>query len=73
MFEMSRETKSMGAVVVGQGGTQRIVLWDTLFTGMERRELLTVVAHEIGHYVLGHGKYRLIVHARMVKKLRANA
>jgi Zn-dependent protease with chaperone function len=61
--EMSRETKSMGAVVVGQGASRRIVLWDTLITGMEERELLTVVAHEIGHYVLGHGKYRLMVHA----------
>lgn len=61
--EMSRETKSMGAMVVGQGGTRRIVLWDTLITGMEPRELLTVVAHEIGHYALGHGKYRLMVHA----------
>ena len=64
--EMSRETKSMGAVAVGQGGTRRIVLWDTLITGMERREVLTVVAHEIGHYVLGHGKYRLMVHALLL-------
>jgi STE24 endopeptidase len=52
--DMSRDTKTMNANVVGLLGTKRIVLWDTLVAGMDRRELLTIAAHEMGHYVLGH-------------------
>jgi Zn-dependent protease with chaperone function len=29
-------------------------LWDTLLAKLERREVLSVVAHEAGHYALGH-------------------
>jgi STE24 endopeptidase len=54
--EMSRETKSMGASVVGSAGTKRVILWDTTIAGMERRELMYVVGHEMGHFVLGHGR-----------------
>ena len=34
--------------------TKRIVLWDTIITRMDERELLFVMGHEMGHYVLGH-------------------
>jgi STE24 endopeptidase len=40
--------------VSGLGGTERIVLWDTLLERLDEREVLAVTAHELGHYVLGH-------------------
>jgi len=58
---MSRETKSMDAKVVGFLGTERIVVWDTAVAGLEKAELMTVLAHEMGHYVLGHVRNTLFV------------
>jgi Zn-dependent protease with chaperone function len=57
IFEMDKsvDTRALNAYVDGFLGTQRIVLWDTLLARMERREVLFVVGHEMGHYVLGHG------------------
>jgi len=52
--EKSADTKSMNAYVTGFMGSKRIVLWDTLIAKLDRRELLTVMGHEIGHYVLRH-------------------
>jgi STE24 endopeptidase len=51
---MSEETKAMNAYVAGLGGTKRIVLWDTLLARLKEEEILFVMAHEMGHYVLGH-------------------
>ena len=58
---MSRDTKSMDAKVVGFLGTERIVVWDTTVAGLEKAELMTVLAHEMGHYVLGHVRNTLFV------------
>lgn len=52
--EKSVDTKAMNAYVTGVFGTKRIVLWDTLLAKMEPREVLAVMGHEMGHYVLGH-------------------
>ena len=52
--EKSADTKALNAYVTGFMGTKRIVLWDTLIAKLDRRELLTVTGHEIGHYVLRH-------------------
>ena len=57
---MSRDTKSMDAKVVGFGGTERIVVWDTTIAGLEKRELMTVLGHEMGHYALGHPRNTLL-------------
>lgn len=56
VFEVdkSKDTESMNAYVTGFGDTQRIVLWDTIIEKLDRSELLFVMAHEMGHYVLGH-------------------
>jgi Zn-dependent protease with chaperone function len=40
--------------VTGLFQTKRIVLWDTLLARLEEKEVLAVMAHEMGHYVLGH-------------------
>lgn len=56
VFEVDKsvDTEAVNAYVTGLGGTKRIVLWDTLLAKLERRQVLFVMAHEMGHYVLGH-------------------
>ncbi len=50
----SEDTKALNAYVTGFGTTKRIVLWDTIIARLDRDELLFVMGHEMGHYVLGH-------------------
>jgi Zn-dependent protease with chaperone function len=50
----SKQTKTMNAYVNGIGPTARIVMWDTLLAKMTDDEVLAVMGHEMGHYVLKH-------------------
>jgi Zn-dependent protease with chaperone function len=50
----SEDTKTVNAYVTGFGATKRIVLWDTILAKLDEDELLFVMGHEMGHYVLGH-------------------
>jgi STE24 endopeptidase len=50
----SVDTKKVNAYVTGFGGTKRIVLWDTILARLTPREILFVVGHEMGHFVLHH-------------------
>ena len=50
----SEDTKVLNAYVTGFGNTKRIVLWDTTIARLDQQELLFVMGHEMGHYVLGH-------------------
>jgi Zn-dependent protease with chaperone function len=52
--DKSAETKTLNAYVVGFGKTNRIVLWDTTIARMSTNEILFVMGHEMGHYVLHH-------------------
>ncbi|MCF7972830.1 MAG: M48 family metallopeptidase [Phycisphaerae bacterium] len=52
--DMSRDTKALNASVRGIGKTKRIVFWDTLTSRLDHDEVLVVMAHEMGHYVLHH-------------------
>jgi STE24 endopeptidase len=63
VFEVdkSRDTSKINAYVTGIGGSKRIVLWDTLVARLDDREVLFVMAHEIGHYVLGHVPRRILI------------
>ena len=56
VFEVNKsvDTKKVNAYVTGFGDTKRIVLWDNTIAKMNEKELLFVMAHEMGHYVLGH-------------------
>jgi Zn-dependent protease with chaperone function len=56
VFEVdkSADTNTVNAYVTGFGGSKRIVLWDTTIAKLEPDELLFVMGHEMGHYVLGH-------------------
>jgi Zn-dependent protease with chaperone function len=52
--DKSVDTKAVNAYVTGFGQTKRIVLWDTILARLAKPELLFVMGHEMGHYVLGH-------------------
>jgi Zn-dependent protease with chaperone function len=56
VFEVNKsvDTKTLNAYVAGLFTTKRIVLWDTIIRRMTPSELLFVMGHEMGHYVLGH-------------------
>ncbi len=56
VFEVnkSEDTEAMNAYVGGLLETKRIVMWDTLLNKLGREEVLAVMGHEMGHYVLGH-------------------
>jgi STE24 endopeptidase len=52
--DMSKKTNAMNAYVNGIGSNLRIVLWDTTLHKLNDREVLFVMAHEMGHYVKHH-------------------
>ncbi len=52
--DKSRDTTTVNAYVTGLWGTKRIVLWDTIIRKLDEDELLVVMGHEMGHYVLNH-------------------
>jgi STE24 endopeptidase len=56
VFEVakSEDTKALNAYVNGFGATKRIVLWDTILKALDRQQLMVVMGHEMGHYVLNH-------------------
>lgn len=56
IFEVdaSKQSKKYNAYVTGLFGTKRIVLYDTILKDMEHEEILFVMSHEIGHYVMHH-------------------
>lgn len=47
--DASRRTTKLNAYVSGLGATRRVVLFDTLVERASEPEILTVVAHELGH------------------------
>lgn len=56
VFEVdkSQDTKMLNAYVIGFAKTKRIVLWDTIVQKMSPDQVLFVMGHEMGHYVLHH-------------------
>ncbi|HKW44358.1 MAG TPA: M48 family metallopeptidase [Candidatus Eremiobacteraceae bacterium] len=53
-YDMSRQTNEGNAYVAGIGPVERIAIGDTLLRDLKPDEVLYVVAHEMGHYELGH-------------------
>lgn len=53
--EVREFTNAPNAYAFGLGDTRRVVLWDTLVDGgFSRREIRSVIAHELGHHGHGH-------------------
>ncbi len=49
-----KQSTEINAYVSGLGPSARIVIWDTTLQKLPDDQTLSVVAHEIGHYVLKH-------------------
>ena len=58
--DASRRSKHSNAYFTGIGRVKRIVLFDTLLEQMSDDEILAVLAHEAGHWKLGHIWKRLL-------------
>ena len=56
VYEVNKsvDTNELNAYATGIGNTKRIVLWDTIIKQFTPDELLMVMGHEMGHYVLNH-------------------
>ncbi len=54
LMDASAKTNAINAYVTGLGASKRIVIWDTSIRKTRPEELLFIVGHEMGHYVLGH-------------------
>jgi len=56
VFEVAKsvDTRTVNAYVTGFLASKRIVLWDTLLARLDEPEVLFVMGHEMGHYVLHH-------------------
>lgn len=50
----SKQTTKLNAYVTGLGPTTRIVIWDNTLNKLPADQVEAIVAHESGHYVLGH-------------------
>ncbi len=54
LMRASEKSNRMNAYVTGLGASKRVVIWDTTIQKTSNSEALSVVGHELGHYVLGH-------------------
>ncbi len=63
LMKASEKTNELNAYVTGFGASKRIVIWDTTINKASNPETLFVVGHEMGHYVLGHIIYGLVLGA----------
>ncbi len=63
MFEMkaSEKLNTVNAYVTGFGTSKRVVVWDTTLEKMSTEQTLFVFGHEMGHYVLNHLLYGIII------------
>jgi STE24 endopeptidase len=59
--DASRRTKHTNAYFTGIGKVKRIVLYDTLIEKMDKDEILSVLAHEAGHWKKKHVLKHIVV------------
>jgi len=62
----SEKLNALNAYVTGLGASKRIVVWDTTIAKMTTPEIVFVVGHEMGHYVLNHVIKGLIFFAALL-------
>jgi STE24 endopeptidase len=61
VIDGSKRSGHSNAYFTGFGRFRRIVLYDTLINQMSIEEIEAVLAHEVGHYKMGHIPKRLIM------------
>jgi Zn-dependent protease with chaperone function len=54
LMRASEKSNRMNAYVTGLGASKRVVIWDTTIQKTTNSEALSIIGHELGHYVLGH-------------------
>ncbi|HSD65645.1 MAG TPA: M48 family metallopeptidase [Vicinamibacteria bacterium] len=59
VMDASRRTAHGNAYFTGVFGQKRIVLFDTLLEAMGSREVVAVLAHELGHFKLHHVRWAM--------------
>jgi STE24 endopeptidase len=60
VMDASRRTAHGNAYFTGLFGQKRIVLFDTLLEAMGSREVVAVLAHELGHFKLHHVRWAIV-------------
>lgn len=58
--DASRRSGHSNAYFTGIGRVKRVVFFDTLLEQLNEKQLLAVLAHELGHWQCGHIRQRLI-------------
>jgi len=61
VIDGSKRSGHSNAYFTGFGSFRRIVLYDTLIKQMSIEEIEAVLAHEVGHYKMGHIPKRLVM------------
>ena len=61
VIDGSRRSTKANALFTGFGRHKRVALFDTLLEKLDAGEVVAVVAHEVGHYQLGHVVRALLV------------
>ena len=61
VMDGSKRSGHSNAYFTGIGKSKRIVFFDTLVDKLTHSELLTVLAHELGHFKLNHVKLQLLI------------
>jgi STE24 endopeptidase len=54
VIDGSKRSTKANAFFAGFGRSRRVVIYDTLLAKLNEREVLAVVAHEVGHYLKKH-------------------
>jgi STE24 endopeptidase len=62
-MDATRRTRHTNAYFSGVGNARRIVLFDSLVESHSREEILSILAHEIGHMKKNHIKKQLVISA----------
>jgi len=61
VIDSSRRTAHGNAYFTGFGRNKRIVFFDNLLDSLREREVIAVLAHELGHFKRGHITQRLVL------------
>jgi STE24 endopeptidase len=61
VIDGSKRSTKANAYFTGFGKKKRIVLYDTLINDLETDEIVSVLAHEVGHYKKKHVVFNMIV------------